>query len=186
MATLSSRLVQKKNRHRGVYSGKEQSVTGTIVVAAGASIATTDLIRLVPLGENVRPVRILLTSTPISGTPVLTNPTFNIGVEALMSVDFVRLNQDAFPPLTTDADALSAALVIPANDEVVDVDIPRPVADSVSKYGPYTVTATPAGAGAFSVAGGDIELSLTVVFIGEEDNAASVYTEFMNTKVANS
>lgn len=184
MATLNSRLVLKKNRHRGLYSGKEQSVTGSIIVSDGDSIATTDLIRLVPLGENVRPHRILLMSTPVAGTPVLTNPTFNIGVAALMTGNFARPNGDEFTPPTTSASVLSAGLVIPANDEIIDIDIPRPVADSVSKYGPYVVTATPAGAGAFSVAGGDIELSLTVVYNGEV-NLASVYDEFMNTKVKN-
>lgn len=184
MATLKSRLVQKKNRHRGVYSGKEQSVTGTIILRSGGSIATTDLIQLVPLGENVRPHRILLMSTPIAGNPVLTNPTFNIGVAPLMTSNFARPNGDVFPPAATSASVLSAGLVIPANDMIVDIDIPRPVADSVSKYGPYLVTATPAGAGAFSVAGGDIELSLTVVYNGE-DTQVSIYDEFVGQKVKN-
>lgn len=184
MATLKSRQVLKKNRNRGLYVGKEQPVTGTIVVKDGASIATTDLIQLVQLGENVRPHRILLMSTPISGNPVLTNPTFNIGVAPLLTGNFARPNGDTYAPVTTSASVLSAGLVIPANDEIVDVDIPRPVADSVSKYGPYLVTATPAGAGAFSVAGGDIELSLTVVFNGEGSNI-SVYDEFVNQKVKN-
>lgn len=185
MATFTSRLVQKKNRNRGVYSGKEQSVTGTIILASGASIATTDLIQLVPLGENVRPTRLLLKSTTISGNPALTNPTFNIGVAPLSASNFTRPDGTVYAPLTVSATVLSAGLVIPANDVIVDIDIPRPVADSVANYGPYLVTATPAGAGAFSVAGGSIELALTVIFEGEISTVAGVYDEFMNTKVAN-
>ena len=80
MATFDSDLVVKKIRHRGLYSGKEQGVTGSRRFAAGASVALADLLRMGPVGENVRPIRLVLTSTPLSGTPVLTNATFTVGV----------------------------------------------------------------------------------------------------------
>lgn len=185
MATLNSRQVAKKNNHRGVYAGQEHDITAKIVVKAGGSIALTDLIKMVPLGENVRPSRLLLKATPISGTPVLTNPTFNVGVIATRTTPLTRPNGDAYPTLTTAASGLKAGMIIPANNEIAEFSVPRPVANSVSKYGPFTVTLTPAGAGAFSVAGGDIELALTVVFETEQ-NVASVYDEFVNTKVKNS
>lgn len=185
MANFDTNLYRKRNKHRGVYGGKEQSVTGVLRVAAGGSIATTDLIRAVPLGENVRPIRITLTATPVSGTPVLTNPTFNVGVIPYSTATYERPDGTDYAPLTADADALSAAAVIDADNMFTDIEIPRPVADAVSAYAPYVVTLTPAGAGAFSVAGGDIDLAVTVVYLGEQKADGHVYTEFVNQKVKN-
>jgi hypothetical protein len=184
MATLSSDLVNKKIRHRGLYVGKEQPISGSFFVADGDSIALTDLMRAVPLGENVRPIRITILATPLSGTPVMTNPTFNVGVESVSATNFKRPDGTEFPPVTTDADVLSAALVIAANS-ITDIEIPRPVADSVSGYGPFYVTLTPAGVGAFSVAGGDLQLQVEVTFLGEQNPQATVYDSFANTKYEN-
>jgi hypothetical protein len=184
MATLSSDLVNKKIRHRGLYVGKEQSLSGSFRIADGASIATTDLMRAVPLGENVRPIRITLLVTPLSGTPVLTNPTFDVGVEPVMATNFKRPDGTEFAPLAADTDILSPDAVIAANS-TTDIEIPRPVADSVSGYGPFYVTLTPSGAGAFSVAGGDIQLQVEVVFLGEQNADATVYDAFANTKYEN-
>lgn len=183
MATLKSDLVAKKIRHRGLYSGKSQTVAGSIKVAAGGSIALADLIQAVPLGENVRPGRLRLYVTPLSGTPVLTNPTFNVGVTTITAANFTRPNGDVFVPVTTSATVLSTGLVVAANT-ITDVEVPRPVADSVSKYAPFYVTLTPAGVGAFSVAGGDILLTLEVEFAGEINPATAVYSEFNSQKVA--
>ncbi len=184
MANFDSQSVQKLTRSRGLYAGKEQSVSGTIVVRAGGSIATTDLIRALVLGENQRPVRLILTSTPISGTPVLTNPTFNVGVAPFSTASYTRLEGTIHAPLTAVASQLSAGLVIATDNMKADVEVARPVADSVANYAPFYVTMTPAGAGAFSVAGGDIELTLTVVVVGEENNAL-IYNEYAQTKVKN-
>lgn len=183
MASFTSRAVQKKNNNRGLYTGKEQSVTGTIVLPAGSSVATTvDLLKMVPVGENVRIGYLSIKATPVAGNPALTNPTFNVGVIAVRSTNLVRPNGDTYPPIATSATALASGLVIPAANEIYTFAVPRPVANSISKYGPFVVTLTPSGAGAFSVAGGDIELSCTVVFEGE-GNHSSVYTEFVNQKV---
>lgn len=185
MANFDTNLYRKMNRQRGVYGGKEQSVTGVLRVADGGSIATTDLIRAIPMGENTRPIRVTVSAVPVAGTPVLTNATFNVGVAPLSSVTMKRPNGDEFPPLTEDPDALAAAVAL-GDDEVITVtEVTRPVADSVPNYGPYVVTATPAGAGAFSVAGGDVELHITVVFLGEQVADGFVYTTFVDQKVAN-
>lgn len=181
MATFNSDLVVKKLRHRGLHMGREQNVTGGLYVAAGGSIALTDLIQMVPLGENTRPIRITINSTPLSGTPVLTNPTFSIGVTAIGGT-FTRPDGSAFPAVTTSATILSAATAL-ANNTKTFIEIPRPAADSVSKYGPLYVTLTPAGAGAFSVSGGDILLQCEVTFLGEKKDRALVYEEFLNQKV---
>lgn len=184
MATLDTMIVRKKNLVRGVYCGKLQPVTGTLVVNDGDSIATTDLIRMIPMGENVRPVRLTLHARPISGTPVLTNGTFNIGVASIDTAAFVRPDDSEYPALTTDPDQLAAAVALDADFMKTTIEVGLPAATSVPNYGPYYITATPAGAGAFSVAGGAIELSLTVEFAGEENNDL-LYTEYMNSKVAN-
>lgn len=183
MANFDTLQVQKLVRARGVYSGREQSVTGTLVVRAGTSVALTDLIRAVPVGENGRPIRVIVASTPISGTPVLTNPTFNVGVAPLGGT-YTRLDGTTYPPLAASAAILSPALVLAGDNMKQDIEVARPVADSISNYGPFYVTLTPAGAGAFSVAGGDIELSVTVVLVGEENNN-SIYTTYVNQKVSN-
>lgn len=183
MANFDSSLVKKGIRHRGVYGGKEQDVTGVIRVADGGSIATTDLIRMARLGENVRPIRLALTATPVSGNPSLTNPTFSAGVSPIMTANFQRPDGTEYAPLTEDDDALVASLVIPSGLLIASVAVSRPVANSVSNYGPYFATLTPAGAGAFSVSGGDIDLALTITFVGEQLADGFVYEEYMNDKV---
>lgn len=185
MATLSTKTVLKLQRHRGNYSGKIQSVTGSYPVSAGTSIALTDVIRAVTLGNNIRPLRLTLSFVPTSGTPVLTNGTFNVGVEGATTSAFLDAKGNSYAVPATDADILSAALAIDADNMATDVEVPGPVATSVSNYAPFHVTLTPAGAGAFSVAGGDGILNLTVEFLGLEDRDEPVYTEYVNQKVSN-
>lgn len=183
MATRDSDLVVKKIKHRGLYVGKTQPVSGSIKLVAGSSVALADLLRMVPVGENVRPFRLTLQSTPLSGTPVLTNPTFTAGVAPYSASTLTRPDGTTYPPLTADVDQLATAIVIDADNMKSVVEVARPVADSVSKYGPYYVTLTPSGAGAFSVASGDILLTLTVEFLGESKPDNLVYSEWMNLKV---
>lgn len=194
MATYDSNSILKKNKARGVYAGKEQTATAVIRIGTGAtsqaaSIATTDLLRYLPLGENVRPVRVIVTSTPVAGTPVLTNPTFSVGVAPYVPANgnttLTRPDGTAYAPLTASATALVASLVVPAANEITSVAVSRPVADSVSKYGGFYVTLTPAGAGAFSVAGGDIDLAVTVEFAAELSSQGLVYTQYVNQNVNN-
>lgn len=181
MAIFNSDLVVKKLNQRGLYVGKEQNVTGSIRFAAGSSVAVADLIRMVPLGENVRPVRITLQSTPLSGTPSLTNPVFNVGVASINTAPFVRADGTSYPALTTSANVLAGAVTLAGNTKTT-IEIPRPVADSVANYGPFFVTLTP-NVSAFSVAGGDILLSAEVTFLGEIRPDALVYTEWNSRKV---
>lgn len=185
MATFDSDLVGKKLRHRGLYSGKSQSVTGSRRLAAGTSIALADLLRMVPLGENVRPTRLILKSIPLSGTPVLTNGTFTVGVAPVSASTLTRADGTTYPPLTADVDQLATAVAINADNMATVIEVARPVADSVSKYGPFYVTLTPSGAGAFSVASGDVLLQLTVEFEGEVKPDNLVYSEWINMKVKN-
>lgn len=183
MANFDSLLFQKKLRHRGIYTGKDQSVTAFIKVADGGAIATTDLCRMIPVGENVRPLSVRLHARTLSGTPVITNPAFDVGVIPLMTGAFTRPNGDTYQPLTADSDVLAAALSLATDEDAVATDLPAPVADSVSKYGPYAITLKPTGA--FSVAGGSLAIYLEVIFAGEESLVDPLYTEYLNDKVAN-
>lgn len=183
MANFDSNSVAKKNRNRGVYAGQLQSVTGVLRVTAGTSIATTDLIRAVPLGENVRPLRIILHWTPVSGTPVLTNAVFSVGISPMQTTNFTRPDGSVFAPPTASATAFVATTTVDATDNMATtIEVKRPVADSVSKYGPAYLTLTPITS-AFSVAGGDGDLKVTVEFAGEMTGDALVYNQYMPTKV---
>lgn len=184
MATFNSELIAKKLRHRGPHAGKEFTVSGNFIVRAGAPIATTDLLRMVPLGENQRPIRLTISALPISGTPVMTNPSFSVGVIADGATNFTRADGSVYVPVATSAVVLAASAALVANTKT-HIEVPRPVADSVSKYGPFFVTLTPSGAGAFSVAGGDIQLKLEVVTVGENRTDTPVYDTYLNTKVKN-
>lgn len=183
MATLNSNEVLKNNKFRGNYAGVKGTAVGTLRVEAGDSIATTDLINMIPMGENIRPLSLTLVALPVSGTPVLTNPTFNVGVKAISATAFERPDGTSYPAVATDADVLSAALALTTDNVATDNDLDRPAATAA--YGPYYVTVTPAGAGAFSVAGGDIDLVLTVDYIGEVKGDAFIYTEYVSQNVNN-
>lgn len=184
MATSRSNIDVKGLRHRGVYAGKEQSLTGVIKLRAGQSLATTDLVQMIPLGENVRPIRFTLLATPVAGTPVLSGGGFNVGVIPYNDVPFKRPDGTEFPAIPTDPDALGTATLPTGQPLLVSAAANRPVANSVPNYAPYRVTLTPSAT--FGVTGGDIELALEVVFLGEQIAEPYVYTEFLSQKVDNS
>jgi hypothetical protein len=186
MATLKSLEVSKKQRNRGKARGVTNTASGTLRVGVAqtvTSIATTDLIQFLIMGENQRPTKATLAAIPVSGTPVLVNPTFNIGVADAHGGTFTRPDGSTYAVVTTDADQISAALVIPSDNMVVDTQVARPMA--TANFAPYYVTATPAGAGAFSVTGGVIDLVLTLEFAGETNGDALVYKTYIVSKVAN-
>lgn len=185
MAIFQTMHVKKKLRVRGRSANSLDQVTGVLRVKAGASIALADTIEALLLGEGVRPVRLILTATPVSGTPVLTNATFNVGVKGVTASAYTRPDGTSFAVPATDADQLAAAVAVNADNMATIIEVSRPVADSVSRYAPYCVTLTPAAAGAFSVAGGDIDLALTVEFRGENKTDGFVYEEYVNQKVKN-
>jgi hypothetical protein len=183
MANIDSNLVAKKNRSRGVHAGQLMSVTGVTRIVAGTSVATSDLLRMVPLGENVRPLRIILHWTPVSGTPVLTNAVFSVGVSPILSTSYARPDGTLFAAPTAGATAYVATATVDSTDNMATViEVKRPVADSVSKFGPAYLTLTPITS-AFSVAGGDGDLKVTVEYAGESTGDAPVYTTFVATKV---
>lgn len=184
MAITRSNIDQKGVRHRGVYGGKEQSLTGVISLKEGQSLATSDILHMIPLGENVRPLRLALHAVPTRGTPVLTGGAFNVGVIPYDDVPFKSADGTEYPAIPVDADAFGT-FTLPTGQPLQDTvgEAPRPVPISVPLYAPYRVTLTPGAA--FSVAGGDIELSLTLVYVGKQIADPYVYTQFLDQKVKN-
>ena len=163
MANFDSDLIVKNIRHRGIANGKEQTVSGRVRVKAGGSIATSDLLRMVPLGENQRPIRMV---AMIRAASNVTRPDGTV-----------------FTPVTTSATRLGASTAL-STDEMAHFTEIDSVTDSVN-WGPFYVTMTPSGAGAFSVAGGDVDVTLEVVYLGEAQTAEPVYTRFNNPKYKN-
>lgn len=185
MATFESNQVKKLLRARGNHSGVLTSVTGRYAVEAGDSFAlATDAFRILLMGENTRLSRLVLRFIPTSGTPVLTNPVFDVGVEGATSSTYTDSRQNTYAVPATDVDQFGADLTLDTDLMATDVEIARAVADSVSNYAPFYITLTPSGVGAFSVAGGNGFLELTAEYVGLEDEE-TVYDEYVNQKVSN-
>lgn len=172
MATTD--LYTKGIRHRGLYEGKEQSVSGRFRLRDGQSVGASETVLAIPLGENVAPYRVMLTATKLDGTPVLTAAAFDVGVSPLMDEDVERADGRTYPPLTEDLDLFGSLDVTSAARDAADVTV-DPAAEA--KWGPFYVTLTPAAEA--SVAGGDVDIQLTVYFLGEKEEADPVYTEWL-------
>lgn len=177
MANLDSDLLVKNIRHRGLYSGKEQTVSAKRRLVAGGSIPLVDVLRMVPLGENARPMRITAIVKTVSGTPVLTNPSFSFGIMSIAATNTTRVDGTVYTPVVTSATRLGASVAL-GTDEMVTITEVDSVTDSTN-WAPFYVTMTPSGAGAFSVAGGDVDIILEVVYLGEQTTAPLVYESFL-------
>lgn len=178
MANIDSSLVKKNRRERGTHGGREQTVTGVFALSDGQSIATTDVLRVALLGENVRPVRIAAWVVPVDGDPTVT-ASLNIGVAPHGEETFKRPTGEEYPQLAADPDALAAAVVVPADGSITETDLTFPA----GRYAPFILTATPAEA--LTVAGGDAELHIAVTFMAEQVANGFVYEEYVNQNVNN-
>src|SRR5690606_35317428 len=105
-------------RHRSTHEGIVDSVTGRYRLSPGASLTTADLLRMVPLGENVRPLRLILSYKEVSGTPVLTGGDCDVGVEPLQATNVKRGDGVEFPPRTAAASRYSASADLGAATQV--------------------------------------------------------------------
>lgn len=175
MATYNSDLTVKGIRHRSTHEGIVDSVTGRYRLSPGASLTTADLLRMVPLGENVRPLRLILSYKEVSGTPVLTGGDFDVGVAPLQATNVKRGDGVEFPPLTAAATRYSTSADLGAGTQV-NIAVTVPPSDN-TKWGPFYLTLTPGET--TSVAGGEIDINLTVEFAAEKEEAAPVYTEWL-------
>lgn len=175
MATYKSDLTVKGLRHRSTHEGIVDSVTGRFRLNEGRTLTTADLLQMVPLGENVRPLRIILSYKEVSGTPVVTGGAFSIGVAPLQATNVKRADGTEFAPLTAAATLYSASADLGAASQVNVAVTAAPSANT--KWGPFYVTLTPTES--TSVAGGSIDLNVTVEFAAEKEEAEPVYTEFL-------
>lgn len=181
MATYKSDLTAKLIRQRGLYDGKSQHLSGVYRLKVGTTLTTSDVLQMIPLGENVRPNRITLSYKEVSGTPVITGGSFSVGVAPLQATDFTRPDGVVFPPLSASATLYSAGADLGA---ATQVNVAVTVAPTTNTdWGPFYLTLTPTES--TSVAGGDIDIILTVEFLGEHQEALPIYTEFNSSKVKN-
>lgn len=181
MANYNSDLTVKGIRHRSTHEGIVDSVTGRLRLSPGRTLTSADLLRMVPLGENVRPLRIILSYKEVSGTPVLTGGDFDIGVAPFQATNVKRADGTEFPPLTTAGTRYSSTADLGAATQV-NVAVTAPPSDN-TKWGPFYVTLTPNEN--TSVAGGEIDINLTVEFAAEKEEAAPVYSAWAANGQAN-
>lgn len=174
MATYKSDLTVKGIRHRTTHEGIIDSVTGRFRLNPGTTLTSADLLNMVPLGENARPNRIILSYKEVSGTPVLTGGDFDIGVAPQLATNLKRADLVEFPPLTAAGTLYSSSADLGAAAQVNVAVTAAPSANT--KWGPFFVTLTPNEN--TSVAGGSIDILLTVEFAGEKEEAEPVYSEW--------
>lgn len=176
MATYKTDLVVKNIRQRSTHEGVVDSVTGRIRLKPGTTLTSSDLIQAVRMGENSRPARLILSYKEVSGTPVLSGGDFSVGVAPeTPGVNLKRPDGTEFPPLTGSATQFSASADLGAAAQVNIAVTAPPSANT--KWGPYFLTLTPTEN--TSVAGGEIDINLTVEFAAEKEEADPVYTEWL-------
>ena len=180
MATFVSDLVNKKIRHRGLYEGKEQTVTASFRLKPGTTLTTSDILQMVPAGENVRPTKIVVGIKEVSGTPTYTG-SVSVGVAPILASDLVRPDGVAFPALSASATLYSAALNL--GTTATNYITPAVAPTTNTKWGPFYVTLTPTGNN--SVSGGEVDIFVTVEYTGEHVEAEPIYSEFNSTKYKN-
>lgn len=180
MATFLSDLIPKRLRHRGVYDGKIQSVTGSYRLNPGVTLTTADVIQMIELGENVRPVRLVVAVKEVSGTPTVTG-TVSVGVAPSLVANLVRPTGETFPPLTAAATLYSASINL-GTTATTHVN-PAVAPTTNTDWGPFYVTVTPTAN--LSVADGSVDIFVTAEFEGEHQEVAPIYSEFNASKYKN-
>lgn len=172
MATYSSRAVGKKHTNRGNYSQSKQSVGGYFNIAT--ALTTSDVIRMVRMGEKTRPTKITIWVRRKDGTLALSTGAFTCGVAPLSATqpNFVRPTGQVFTPLTASA-AVFGTLDVATDGQANALDLAPPRA--TPDYAPYFITLTPS---ATITPTGQHELYMEVEFVGEEDPSDLAYTSF--------
>lgn len=163
MATFDSNLMLKKNRHRGLYSGKPYDVVGRIELAEGTVLATGDILRFVPVGENQRVNKV---RAYIIG--LLPTATASIGWQQMLDADgdpVVVQRQGPFGDAdtmftspATDDDAFAAAAVFSTAREVLQTT-------AIKLAGPIDLSMTVVTGG--TVGAGGVEIFCGLELDGE-------------------
>lgn len=164
MATYTSNLAKKKNRHRGIYSGRPYDVAGRIILPAGTVLATGDVLEFCPISENQRINGVrsyiaagsLPTATASIGHHQLLNDDGSVVVVERKGPDGEADTKFTSP--ATNATAFAAAAVFSTAREVVQ-------AGGVKLAGPIMLSMTVATGGTVGVDG--VELVCGAWFDGE-------------------
>lgn len=154
MATYDSNLMLKKNRHRGIYSGKPYDVVGRIELAEGTVLEVGDILRFAPVGENQRVNKV---RSYIIG--LLPTAAAEIGYQQMLdrNGDPVVVQRQGpfgdadtmFESPVTDDDAFAAAAVFSTAREVLQ-------ATAVKLAGPVDLSMTVTTGGTVGVGGVEI------------------------------
>lgn len=158
-----SNLLYKLNRHRGLYEGKDQDVTGRIFLPSGTVLTTSDDLLFVPVGENLAIHRVSLLVLGDTSTIAGSIGTFQIlGPDGVTPVRVDRLgplgpSSSMYTSPATSADSLRAAGQLDGYTETV-------LATPAKLAGPTNVGIRITTGGTIAA---DTELFVTVVFKGE-------------------
>lgn len=172
MAVYSSRSVGKKHTNRGNYSQSLQSVGGYFNIAT--ALTTADSIRMVRMGEKMRPTKITIWARRKDGTLALSTGAFTCGVAPLSATqpNFVRPTGQVFTPLAANATVFGTLdVATDGQANALDLAPPRAAPD----WAPYFITLTPS---ATITPTGQHELYMEVEFVGEEDPSDLAFTQF--------
>lgn len=116
---FESNLVNKKHRHRGIYSGKPYEVSGRIFIPSGTVLGIGDELLFVPLGENQRVKEVTVLTIGDLDTAQATVGYWQMLDKDGQPVKVYRRGPDRFAPAeetftspATDEDAFASAAVL--------------------------------------------------------------------------
>lgn len=174
MTIYNSNLVTRRNRHRGLYEGKDYSVAGRIFLPTGTVLVAADDLLFVPVGENLAIKKIALLTIGATGAAAGSVGTFQILDKAGNPVVVERVGPagDASTKFTSPATSAASLKAAGDLDGYSETIIPAP-----------TKLAGPTNVGIRITTGAtlaeDVEMFLTVYFAGET-STQEVLAEYPN------
>ena len=173
MATHSSALISKRTKHRGLYTGQEYTVEGVITLPAGTVLATNDVLKFLPLGENQVVTKVwayVVGSLPTAAVSIGYAQRLRNGVaEVTERTGPFGASATKFTSPASDLTAFAAAAVLSTAREVVDT--------SVAKLaGPVDLAANVTTGGTVGVGGAEIHIGAVIIGEKAADGKISGYT----------
>lgn len=166
MAIYNSQLIEKRHRHRGIYDGKEYTVSGVIYLPSGTVLTTDDVFKIAPVGENQVVTQTWAYAVGATGALAVSLGYFQQLDANGDPVVIYRRGPSAYVPSgnnftspTSDPDAFAPAAVLSTARKVVDTAVEK-LAGPVDFGAAVTTGATLAA---------DVELHFGAVIIGEHN-----------------
>lgn len=162
MATFSSPLLVKRTKHRGIYSGQEYTIEGIVKIPSGTVLASGDLLKFAPLGENQIVKEVWAYTIGAAGATQV-SIGYTQRLDANGDPEVTERNGPLAPADTkftspvSDTDAFAPAAVLTTARRVVDTAV-TVLAGPVDLAAEVTTGATLAA---------DIEVHVGAVFVGE-------------------